>query len=150
METIFHQEKNDQIEIYILRLPEGNEFVEGLLKFCRSKKIKAAWFFAIGAASKVTLGRFNFKEQKYEQKSFKEDFEITSLSGNVGTQDGLLVLHPHIQLARADLSLIGGHLNSLQIQGTCEIYLEVFDTEFRRIRGKVGLKLLTPSGPNGT
>lgn len=90
------------------------------------------------------MGRFNFKEQKYEEKSFEEDFEITSLTGNVGTQDDILVLHPHVQLARADLSLIGGHLNLLQVQGTCEIYLEVFDTEFKRIRGKVGLKLLTP------
>lgn len=145
MEIIFHRKKSDPAETYILRLPEGKEFVQSLLAFCKGQQIKAAWFSAIGAASKTEIGRFNFKKQKYESQVFKEDMEITSLLGNVAVQDKELVAHAHVQLARSDLKVIGGHVNFLQIQGTCEIYLEVFNTKLKRTRGTVGLKLLTPS-----
>ena len=144
IEIIHHQTKSKSSESYTLRLPPDNEYITELLKFCKLKGIKAAWFNALGGAKRVEVGRFNFKAMKYEPHTYEEDLEITSIAGNVGLQDGKLITHTHAQFARADLSVIGGHLSSLIVQGTCEIYLTTFPTEFQRIRGTVGLKLLTP------
>lgn len=144
IEEIYHHPQEELGETWILRLPQDNEFITSLLKFCQEKGINAAWFWALGGAKKVEVGRFNFRESKYESKTYEEDLEIISAWGNVGVQDGKLITHPHAAFARADLSVIGGHLSSLIVQGTCEIYLTTFNTKFMRTRGEVGLKLLTP------
>ena len=62
--------------------------------------------------------------------------EITSLVGNISTKDGDVYLHLHINLCRADMSVIGGHLNECRISATCEMFV-------RKLPGSVGRKLDT-------
>ncbi|MBP2032870.1 putative DNA-binding protein with PD1-like motif [Clostridium algifaecis] len=69
---------------YIVKLDKGDEVITELTKFCENKNIRAAYFTAIGAASKVKLGYFDPVTKVYDSKDIVENLEITSLIGNIG------------------------------------------------------------------
>ena len=48
------------------------------------------------------------------------------------TKNGEIYLHPHINLAREDLSVVGGHLAECRLSATCEMFVRSLEGTVER------------------
>ena len=119
-------------DTYVIRMDRGEEVVAMLTAFCRQENVKLASVEALGAADRVVIGLYDVAAKQYHRQTFEEAMEITSLLGSVSTKEGEPYLHLHINLCRADMSVIGGHLNEGRIAATCEMILRVLDGRVER------------------
>lgn len=130
-------------EKYIIRLDRGDEIVENIKNLCKKENIKGAKISGIGATNQVIIGIYELENKKYHEKEFKEDFEITSLIGNVSTYKGDLIPHLHINLGDRNFNVKGGHLQSAIISVTGEIFLEPIESILEKeVDEDTGIKIL--------
>jgi len=106
---------------YQLRLMPGEEIVETLAGFVRSRRIKSGFLTGIGAAEDITLGCFDPKTKAYHKRMFKGDNEVAAIVGNVGWLKQAPACHIHAVISRPNLTTFAGHLFS----GTVTVTLEV-------------------------
>lgn len=71
---------------YIVSIDNHEEIVEVLTAFCNEKRIMSGVIVGIGAINRLTLRFFNPKTKAYEDKTFCEQMEISSLTANVSTE----------------------------------------------------------------
>lgn len=95
---------------FLVRLPHNADIIEHLTDFCGENKISCAGMNVIGAISKVTIGYYDQKTHKYYPKTFEQEMEIVSCTGNVSIKDGKPFLHLHAVLGDTDLHCRGGHM----------------------------------------
>lgn len=108
----------------ILRLDPGDEIVACLTALAAEEGIETAAVQGIGACDEVEVGIYEVDRRHYEKKAFHEEMEMVSLNGNISRQDGAPYLHLHAAFGRADMTLLGGHLNKAVISGTGEIFID--------------------------
>ena len=114
-------------KVYALRLHPGDDLKIKLADFVKEKKIKAGYIITcVGSLSRATLRLSN----RNETQTWKESFEITSLTGTL-SPDGN---HLHISIANKEGVTIGGHLmDGSLISTTAEIIIgEAPDLIFTR------------------
>jgi len=127
---------------YVIRLERGEKIVEKLLEFCEREGIKAGYFLGLGACSEVELGHFNFNSKNYKILKLSEQYEITSLLGNISAREGKGYLHAHIVLGDEKFQSWSGHLREAVISATAEIFLVCLDGKLERKRDpETGLNL---------
>ncbi len=128
---------------YVLSIDNHVEIVKALQSFCQEKRIRAGVVSGIGAIGEATFRFLDPATKKYVDKAFSEQMEITNLTGNISTKDGVPYLHLHVTAGRRDYSCIGGHLLSAVINGACELYVESFPGAQlgRRFDEETGLNL---------
>ena len=96
---------------YIGRLPHGADLLEALEGICRSENITTGVFTVIGALSKVNLGCYDQKAQKYDPDMvFDQELEIASCNGNISLKDPEIFVHAHITVSDNTGKCYGGHL----------------------------------------
>ena len=128
---------------YILRFERGEELIEGLKNFCQAKKIKAAFFFALGASNEVELAHYDVDKKRYSNKVIRQKLEIDSLTGNIALLDGKIIIHSHGVFSDGTMQAQAGHVNRLAIAATGEIFLQVLKGKLeRQYDGKTGLNLM--------
>lgn len=128
----------------VLRIDKGEEIIETISALSSIENIKTANVFGIGAVDNVTIGLFESDKKKYCSKQFKQDFEMTSLLGNITTKDEQVYLHLHINLADIDHHTFGGHLNEAYVSATCEIVIDILDMKIeRKFDRETGLNLIS-------
>lgn len=128
---------------YVLSIDNHVEIVKALQSFCQEKSIRSGVVSGIGAIGEATFRFLDPATKKYVDKAFSEQMEITNLTGNISTKDGVPYLHLHVTAGRRDYSCIGGHLLSAVINGACELYVESFPGAQlgRRFDEETGLNL---------
>lgn len=127
----------------IARIDRGEEIVASLAKICEKEGVALAGVSAIGAVGSFTAGVFDTKNKVYKANSFRGDFEIVSLTGNVTTKDGAFYAHLHMSAGDADGKVFGGHLNEAVVSATCEMVIDVTDGAVERaFDAEIGLNLL--------
>ena len=104
-----------------LRLMPGEEIVETLAGFVRSRRIRSGFLTGIGAAENITLGCFDPRTKTYHKRTFKGDNEVAAVVGNVGWLKKDPACHIHAVISRPNLTTYAGHLFS----GTVTVTLEV-------------------------
>ncbi|WP_312992046.1 PPC domain-containing DNA-binding protein [Chryseobacterium flavum] len=122
--------------IYIVSIDNHSNIVEALTDFIRDQKIQAGEVTGIGAVSEATLRFFNPAAKKYVDKTFKEQMEVTNISGNVSEIEGKLTLHLHITLGREDYTALAGHLLEAKIQGAAEFIFYPLNTRVVKIKNE--------------
>ena len=122
-------------------LKRGKEIISSIAEFCERQKIKSAYFSAIGAASDVELAFYDMKKKKYLMKNFKDDLEITNMTGNVAILNNKLAVHAHAAFSGRDCKAVGGHVKKAIVSGTCEVLLLL-------LKGKLGRKFDDETGLN--
>ena len=128
---------------YIIRLDNGEEFINSLQNFCEKENIKVGWIQAIGSAQDINLAYFDTNLKDYEIKEFKEFLEIVTITGNIALKENKIFLHAHGLFSREDMSIIGGHIHRCVISATCEIVLFIGEGEMKReFDDETGLYLL--------
>jgi len=138
-----YQYKEVKENRFVLSLDNRVEVAEALQAFCREKGILAGMVSGLGAVSEATFRYLDPNTLQYVDKTFREQMEITNLTGNISQKDGQPYLHLHITASRSDYSCIGGHLLTARINGACELYVEAFPNQFvgRRQDPETGINL---------
>ncbi len=127
---------------YILKLFKNTEIITTIRTFCEENKIKLASISGIGAINSATFGFFNPETKQYQEKTFSEPMEITSLTGTVTEKDGETYLHIHMNAANKDYNSVGGHLVNAVISLTGEIIITQINGRVEREFDKeIGLNL---------
>ncbi|WP_454045758.1 PPC domain-containing DNA-binding protein [Chryseobacterium sp. Marseille-Q8038] len=128
--------------IYIVSLDNQSNIVESLTDFIQNQNIQAGEVTGIGAVSEATLRFFNPSKKKYVDKTFKEQMEVTNISGNVSEIEGKPTLHLHITLGREDYTALAGHLLEAKIQGAAEFIFYPLNTRVVKIKNEeIGINL---------
>ena|SRR5688572_17937220 len=130
-------------ERYIVRIEAGEQVVATLLDFLRRENIGFANLSAAGALSSARIGFWDPARRAYAYTQFDEQLEVVSFVGNASLRDGEPFLHLHVALGRADLSVVGGHLQEAVVNPTIEIWLRTEEVDVRRTTDpRTGLDLL--------
>lgn len=128
---------------YLVRIDKGEEVLSNLVSLCKQQGIECASVSGIGASDDFTFGIFNTDSKTYVQTDVHEPAEITSIVGNVTTQNGNPYLHLHATFAKEDGSVCGGHLNRAVISVTCELFLHVCKIYTDRVKDDVGVNVIS-------
>ena len=122
--------------IYIVSIENHSNIVETLTDFIQNQNIRAGEVTGIGAVSEATLRFFNPATKKYVDRTFKEQMEVTNISGNVSEIEGKQTLHLHITLGRQDYTALAGHLLEAKIQGAGEFIFYPLATRVVKIKNE--------------
>lgn len=129
---------------WVIRLFKGEEIVSSLISFCQNHHCKAGSITGIGAIDSAKIGFYDPVKKQYSTRDYKEDFEITSLLGNLSTREQELHLHLHINMANSNFEVFGGHLYAATVSVTAEIFLDQIDQGIERhLDDETGLYLLS-------
>jgi predicted DNA-binding protein with PD1-like motif len=118
---------------YIVSIDNHTEIVKALNAFCKEKGIQSGSISGIGAIGELTLRFFNPKTKAYDDKTFREQMEISNLTGNISSMDGLVYLHLHITVGRSDYSALAGHLLFATLNGAGEFMVEDYGKQVSRV-----------------
>lgn len=136
---IILQDKNK----YVLAIDKGEEIREQLKQFCEEKAIKAGFFSTIGAVNDLELWWYDILKKQYKKKTFAEQLEIVSMTGNAGVLKGEVVIHTHGTFSDKNYKVYGGHVNRGVVSGACEVIFEQFDGKIsREYDEETGLNLM--------
>lgn len=122
--------------IYIVSIENHSNIVETLTDFIQNQNIRAGEVTGIGAVSEATLRFVNPATKKYVDRTFKEQMEVTNISGNVSEIEGKQTLHLHITLGRQDYTALAGHLLEAKIQGAGEFIFYPLATRVVKIKNE--------------
>ncbi len=111
----------------VLRLDPGDEVLACLRRLVQAEGIRLATIQGLGACSEAELALYDLATESFNQQTFEEPLEMTSIDGNITEMAGKAYLHVHATFGRADQSMLGGHLNRAVISGTAEIFIRVID-----------------------
>ncbi len=130
----------------VARLDKGEDINEEILKIAESEKIAFGCVSGIGATDDFTVGVFSLEKSDYETFRYTSNHEITALSGNISTKDGLPYVHLHISCGNKNGELVGGHLLKSRISLTCEIMIVIADIKAeRKFDEEIGINRITLS-----
>ena len=111
----------------------GNKYIVSINNaFCKEKGILSGSINGIGAIGELTLRFFNPKTKAYDDKTFREQMEISNLTGNISSMNEQVYLHLHITVGRSDYSALAGHLLSAIQNGAGEFVVEDYSERISR------------------
>ncbi len=109
-------------EMAALRLSDGEELHEALSQICRECCIDSAVIVSgLGMVREITFGWYTGSE--YLTETFKETFELLTLSGDVSYKGQQLYPHLHGVFGRGNHETIGGHLLRVVVDHNLEVFL---------------------------
>ena len=117
---------------YMLRIDVGEEIIESLKAVCAREGIRLAQVSAIGAADKASVGVYDLAEKRYHREDLEGFMEIANLSGSVTEMNGEPYIHLHATLADQRNVVHGGHVISMRVGATCEMFVQVLDGSVTR------------------
>lgn len=95
---------------FYLRLEPGDELVRCLIQFAREQEVDEAIVSGVGAVTEVELGTGGDGAREHRRVSLQEQLEACSLTGTVTLVDGEPFPCLRGSFARADYSVLGGHV----------------------------------------
>ena len=117
---------------HFIALQRGDEIMSSLEEYCLKNNIQTASISGIGAVSEITVGAYNMQTKTFANQTYRGNYEVSSLLGNISILDGKAIAHLHIVISDAQGQCIGGHLQSGIISVTGELVLDVCNTPIVR------------------
>ena len=121
-----------QEDAYVIRFERGEDIIAALARFLDAQGVANCAFSAIGAVNELELAMFMPQDKQYHTRTFREDLEIASLSGNAFPFEGKAFVHAHGVFGRKDFSAIAGHVNRAVVSVTCEMIMRVLPTTLQK------------------
>ena len=126
----------------LVSLVKGDEILDCLYTVIKEANIKFGWINGIGAAENIVLGAYPSKIKKYIKKTFKGEFELTNVMGNITTKNKESFVHIHANISDEECNAFGGHLFSATIAVTGEFIIFLSDCIVNRTESSdIGLYL---------
>lgn len=118
----------------VIILKRGEELITTLNDYVNKTGITSAWLVSgVGGSSQMTLSFYDLETKQYLDRDFNAAFEILSLQGNLSLLDGQPRWHVHGVFSGRDYQTIGGHVQSLTIGLTGELFVTPHtDTQLTR------------------
>lgn len=128
---------------YVLKLAPDEEVMSTLVEFVSREVIRAGYFMAFGAFSKVRLRYFDMKSDQYKDHEVDQQVEVVSLMGNIAIAEGKPMIHMHAAVADGQSRTFSGHIGEGYVSPTLEVFLTRLEGELRRTKDPdTGLELL--------
>lgn len=125
---------------YIVSVKDKASILEALTDFIKNQQIRSGQVTGIGAVNEATLRFFTPFTKKFVDKTFREQMEISNISGNVSEVDGKPTLHLHTTLGRQDYTALAGHLLDGKIRGAGEFFFYPLNSRIVKTKNEeVGL-----------
>jgi len=125
-----------------ISLQTGDEIIGSITSFLKEKNIYSGMINGIGAINQVELGFYNLESQKYIKNFFNDDYELTSLMGNIALKDEEPFVHIHINMSDDNFGVLGGHLFSAVTTASAEVIILLDNQSInRQLDENVGLYL---------
>ncbi|MAJ43951.1 MAG: DNA-binding protein [Candidatus Marinimicrobia bacterium] len=127
---------------YFVSLDPGDEINKSFENLAKIENIKSAWINGIGALTNMEMGYYDIESKSYIRKKYTEDYELTSLNGNITIKDGEVYSHTHITFSDKNFNVFGGHLFNGIISAAGEFIVTAgFNSLLRKYNNKIGLAL---------
>ncbi len=127
----------------VMRLEKNEEIISALKEGIQRAGIEGAFFYGLGVGQNLELGFFDAHKKHYVKKRFEDEYEFTSLVGNISMVDGQITVHCHVTITDKEFQAFGGHLFEGVVPATLEIILFPFNEPLiRRLDETTGLNLL--------
>ncbi|MEO0073370.1 MAG: PPC domain-containing DNA-binding protein [candidate division WOR-3 bacterium] len=128
---------------YQLRLMRGEDVLEEITGFVKSRRLKSGVLIGLGAASDIELGYYDLHRRQYRKRRFRGEHEIAALVGNIAWDGREPICHIHAVISDRNCLASAGHLFGATVAATCEISLIPGRAKLIRcLEPDTGLKLL--------
>jgi predicted DNA-binding protein with PD1-like motif len=128
---------------FLLRFDRGEEVMTLLLDWARKTKLDGAFLSGLAAVERPRLGYYDARKKGYIEREFEGEYEIASLSGNLGWDEKEPLAHIHVVISGPNFMAFGGHLYSAVVSGTLEMNVTAFGKRLsRKYNEELKLKLL--------
>lgn len=128
---------------FLLRFDRGEEFMTLLIDWARKAKLDGAFLSGLGAVERPKLGYYDAHKKGYLEQEFEGEYEIASLTGNLGWDGKEPLAHIHAVISGPNFIAFGGHLYSAVVSGTLEVNVIAFGKKLaRQYNEELKLKLL--------
>ena len=131
----------DKSRVY-MTLAKGDNINKTFESFAEVKGIGCAWLNGIGALENPEIGYYSLEDKAYRRKTFKGEYELTSLIGNITLKEGKPFSHTHITFSDTEFRVFGGHLFNANITAAGEFIMQFGSDEINReMNTEIGLPL---------
>ena len=125
-----------------MTLAKGDNINKTFESFAEVKGIGCAWLTGIGALENPEIGYYSLGDKTYHRKTFKGEYELTSLIGNITLKEGKPFSHTHITFSDTEFRVFGGHLFNANITAAGEFIMQFGSDEINReMNSGIGLPL---------
>ena len=125
-----------------MTLAKGDNINKTFESFAEVKGVGCAWLNGIGALENPEIGYYSLEDKSYYRKTFKGEYELTSLIGNITLKEGKPFSHTHITFSDTEFRVFGGHLFNANITAAGEFIMEFDSDEINReMNAEIGLPL---------
>ena len=125
-----------------MTLAKGDNINKTFESFAEVKGVGCAWLNGIGALENPEIGYYSLEDKSYYRKTFKGEYELTSLIGNITLKEGKPFSHTHITFSDTEFRVFGGHLFDANITAAGEFIMQFGSDEINReMKAEIGLPL---------
>ena len=125
-----------------MTLAKGENINKTFESFAEVKGVGCAWLNGIGALENPEIGYYSLEDKSYHRTTFKGEYELTSLIGNISLKEGKPFSHTHITFSDTEFRVFGGHLFNANITAAGEFIMQFGSDEINReMNSKIGLPL---------
>ena len=125
-----------------MTLAKGDNINKTFESFAEVKGVGCAWLNGIGALENPEIGYYSLEDKSYYRKTFKGEYELTSLIGNITLKEGKPFSHTHITFSDTEFRVFGGHLFNANITAAGEFIMQFGSDEINReMNTEIGLPL---------
>ena len=125
-----------------MTLGKGDNINKTFESFAEVKGVGCAWLNGIGALENPEIGYYSLEDKSYYRKTFKGEYELTSLIGNITLKEGKPFSHTHITFSDTEFRVFGGHLFNANITAAGEFIMQFGSDEINReMNTEIGLPL---------
>ena len=125
-----------------MTLAKGDNINKTFESFAEVKGIGCAWLNGIGALENPEIGYYSLEDKAYHRKTFKGEYELTSLIGNITLKEGKPFSHTHITFSDTEFRVFGGHLFNANITAAGEFIMQFGSVKInRKMNDEIGLHL---------
>ena len=125
-----------------MTLAKGDNINKTFESFAEVKGVGCAWLNGIGALENPEIGYYSLEDTSYHRKTFKGEYELTSLIGNITLKEGKPFSHTHITFSDTEFRVFGGHLFNANITAAGEFIMQFGSDEINReMNAEIGLPL---------
>ena len=125
-----------------MTLAKGDNINKTFESFAEVKGVGCAWLNGIGALENPEIGYYSLEDKSYHRITFKGEYELTSLIGNITIKEGKPFSHTHITFSDTEFRVFGGHLFNANITAAGEFIMQFGSDEINReMNAEIGLPL---------
>ena len=125
-----------------MTLAKGDNINKTFESFAEVKGVGCAWLNGIGALENPEIGYYSLEDKSYYRKTFKGEYELTTLIGNITLKEGKPFSHTHITFSDTEFRVFGGHLFNANITAAGEFIMQFGSDEINReMNAEIGLPL---------